>query len=593
MQRRVGAAVVLLLGMMLILTTLPTVMSADPVPDSYVFIEEGAEEATYEEWDARWPRFDANDDPTSGQDYWCRQMHEVHSGQRSIYCARNGINSHYLNNSGGSPRHQPWNVNLTSLPESVSQTNYVLRYDTNQDAIMHKSLTGAKFYHKITMTFWFHSDTGRSDAKQPGTGEDVGYDFLNAIYYTGSGANAVKHVLWTDTYEQATARTWIQQSVEVPNNATMVGFEFVSGTVAPEGGDAADAFSSERITISNGGMKEGVFLDDITVVGTEPAPDIPLVTSVESLPAYESDRSFPVNIVDNGPRAGLKYAYLYYRMAGEEGWTRYTTADNPGGTFSILPITFTAPQDGEFEFFSVGVDQNDVVESSRNSADASTTVDSTAPTSTATVVGDKAGESYSGAVSVVIAGSDAVSGIDRISYRLDGGPWTEYRTGIGLAANGAHAIEYYAADKAGNIEDEKTIELSIVNGAYGIVFTDEGKSFPSGDVTLNFTVVAGSEISRLEYSLDGGAFVDINAAAGSLSLTGLSLGSHDVVVRATDSSGGVIEDRMGFTVGDGSSDVGGTIADILGNPLVMIGLAAAAVVAIIGLAWRARGRKGR
>jgi hypothetical protein len=581
----VGAAVVLLMGMMLILTTLPTVMAVDPVPEMHVFFEEGAEEETYEEWDARWPRSDIN--TASGQDYWCRQMHEVHSGQRSIYCARNGINSHYLNNSGGDPRYQPWNVNITSLPASVPQTNYVLRYDTDMDAIMHKPITGARGYNNITMTFWFWSDTGRSDAKQPDTGEEVGYDFLNAIYYTGTGNNRVKHVIWTNTYEQATARTWIEVSVKVPNNTTEVGFEFVSGTIAPEGGDDDNAFAAERISVINGGMKEGVFLDDIRVVGTDPAPEMPLETSVDTLPAYESNRSFPVNIVDNGPRVGLKYAYLYYRVAGEEEWTKYTTADNPGGTFSLMPIIFTAPQDGVFEFFSVGVDQNDVVEAARNSADVSTTVDTASPTSSATIVGERSGDSYSGAVSVIINGSDATSGVDRILYRLDSGPWTEYEGDIGLATDGAHTIEHYAIDKAGNSESPKTVELTIVNGAYGIVFLDEGKSFPSGNVTLNFTLVMGSEVSRLEYSLDGGPFVEIEATASSLTLTGLGPGSHALVLRATDSQGGVVEDRMSFNVGSGP-DTGGTIGDILGNPLVIVGLAAVALAAIIGLAWRAR-----
>lgn len=587
MRERLSVAFALILCMFMIATSLPSVLSAGITPGTHTFIEEGAEEATFEEWDARWERYDANNDPISGQDWWCRQMHEVHSGMRSIYCARNGINSHYLNSTG----HQPWNVNLTSLPESVSQTNYVLRYDTNQDSIIRKPVTGAKYYNTVTMTFWFYSDTGRSDAKQPDTNEPVGYDFLNAIYYTGTGDGKVKHVLWTDTYEQATAKTWTQISVTVPNDVTMVGFEFVSGTIAPEGGDASDAFSAQGITVVNGGMKEGVFLDDISVVGTGPAPDVPLVTSVDSLPVYENNRSFPVNIVDNDPQVGLKYAYLYYRMAGQVNWTKYTTPENYGGTFSVFPIMFVAPQDGTYQFFSVGVDGKDVVEERRNAADESTVVDTTAPVSVISINGDGKDGNYSGAVSFNITSSDAASGVDRISYRVDGGAWMDYAASVGLATSGKHVIEYFATDLAGNTELTKSYELSIENGSAGIVFQDGSNKFSDGNVTIGFTVASSSDIAKLEYSLDGGEPVVVSATTTSLSFTGLGDGDHRLVVKATDTNGTTIRGEYDFTVGKSGSSVGGFIGDILGQPLVLAGIAIVAIVTIGGMVWLVRRKK--
>lgn len=586
-MRNVGVVFALLLTMLMILTVLPGVLSAEAASSPHVFIEEGAEEATYEEWNDRWPRYDANDDPISGQDYWCRQMHEVHSGERSVYCARNGINSHYLNSTG----EQPWDVNLTSLSPSIPQTNYVLRYDTNEDAIMHKAITGAQYYNKITMTFWFYSDTGHSNANQPDSGKAVGYDFLNAIYYTGSGENRVKHVAWTDSYAEATAKKWAQVSVTIPRNATEVGFEFVSGSEAPEGGDAPDAFSAQGIRVLNGGMKEGVFLDDISVVGTEPAANVPLATAVDSLPAFESNRSFPVNIADNNPQVGLKYANLYYRAAGDDNWTKYTTAENPDGAFSVLPITFTAPRDGTYEFLSVGVDMNGTAESMRSSADATTVVDTTAPTSNATVIGHRVGDAYTGAAAVIVNGSDEGSGIDHITYRIDGGEWARYEGGIGLATNGTHQIEYYATDKANNSEGVKSMEASIVNGAYGIVFHEPGKSFPDGNVTINFTVAAGSPIDKLEYSLDQGAYTELNVGSPSIALTGVSDGHHSVIVRAVDSNGSVIQGEDDFTVGSTSTSVGGVLGDMFGQPMVLIGLVAVVLAVIGGSVWYVRRKR--
>ena len=104
------------------------------------------------------------------------------------------------------------NVNITAL-YPYSGPNATLRYDTNEDAIMRKELVGASYYETISMTFWFYSDTGRSDAKQPDSRSPVGYDFLNVVYYTGNEDNMVKHILWTDTEEEAFAKTWIEKTV--------------------------------------------------------------------------------------------------------------------------------------------------------------------------------------------------------------------------------------------------------------------------------------------------------------------------------------------------------------------------------------------
>ncbi|MDW5562854.1 MAG: Ig-like domain-containing protein [Methanomassiliicoccus sp.] len=589
MREQVGIFLALALCLLMIMTVLPTARSDDVTPASQTFITEDAEEATYDEWDAHWERWDANDDNVSGQDWWCRQMHEVHSGQRAVFCARNGINSHYLDSTG----HQPWNVNLTSLPESASQSSYVLRYDTNQDAIMRRPITGAQYYRTITVTFWFYSDTGASDAKQPGTNASVGYDFLNVIYYTGMGEEKVKRVAWTDSESQATSRTWTQVSIAIPNNATMVGFEFVSGTVPPAGGDASDTFSTSDIrTVPSGsaGMREGVFLDDISVVGTDPAPDFPLVTSVDNLPAYETGLSFPVSIVDNGPKVGMRYANLYYRPAGEVDWTKYTTSDNPAGEFSSGSTVFVAPEDGKYEFLSVGVDQNGTVEAMRTGADESTIVDTTAPVSNITVNGMVVDGHHTGAASFTISSQDRTSGVDAVTYRVDGGGWEPYSTSVGLATSGNHVVDYYATDKAGNIEGTRSESILIVDGSSGIVFDSKDDAFPDGNVTVHFTVVSLTSITKLEYALDGGSFTEASTSSTSFSFTGLSDGEHSLSVRAVDMNGSTLQGKLEFTVGETTANRGGTVGS-LDQSMILIGLGVAAAVALVGVTWHLRKRK--
>ncbi len=566
----------LLLCMCLTITIIP--MEASASGASETFIHEDAEEATYALWDAQWYRTDVNKaNLSTDSDYWCRTMHEVHGETHAIYCAKIGYNSHYTKSGA-----QCLDTNITANT-STDQSNWVMRYDTEQDSIMRKTLDpNVRYYGTLTMTFWFYSDTGHSNAAQPGSGTPVGYDFLNAIYYTGTqeAGNLTKHVLWTDTYQQAIAKSWTQVSLTLPSDATMVGFEFVSGTTAPEGGDASDAFTSEGITVVNGGMKEGVFLDDITVIGSDPLPTLPLASEVSDLPTY-SDRSFPVSYMDNDPQVGLKWITLWYRVDETGTWTKYTTSLRPDGKFVSSPIDFVAPSDGKYEFYTRATDQLDVVEDAPSAADAWTIVDGVAPSSSISVNGTQSGSSYTGHVTVNLTATDALSGFGALTYRLNGGSWTTYTGNITVLTNGQHTVEYYATDLAGNNESVKSEAFTLSDATTAIVFPDSGKTYPDGNVTVNFIPpFEASTITKLEYSLDGGSYTTIGATATSVSFSGLTNGTHHLTVRATDSTGQVETGTTSFNVAYATEN--DVLGDILSNPLVLVGIMAAAIVAVAG-----------
>ncbi len=328
-----GFLSVITLTAMLLLTSLPAGAAASTTP-SLIF-EEGADEASFADWSARWQKIDVN--AASSVDTWCRQGHEFHGGKLAAYCSKSGYNSHYLT----ATNKQPMDCNLTGLSSSSSPANMVLRYDTNQDSIMRKYVSGAKYYTNLTLTFWFYSDTGASDAKQPGTGTAVGHDFLNVIYYTGTNSSLTKHVLWTDSKEQASSRTWTKVTLDVPNTFVWIGFEFVSGTVAPQGGDASTAFSAYGVrTVPAGstGMREGVFLDDIALTGYDNTAPTLKVTSPSS------------GAVVNTSSVAVKWAasdlsgIAYYQVRLDSGsWTRtaasaYTYAAVPNGAHTVTVL---------------------------------------------------------------------------------------------------------------------------------------------------------------------------------------------------------------------------------------------------------------
>src|SRR5690606_32863832 len=49
------------------------------------------------------------------------------------------------------------------------------------------------------------------------------------------------------------------------------------------------------------------------------------------------------------------------------------------------------------------------------------------------------------------------SGVDRIEYRLDEGPWTPYTEPFRVFGPGTHTIEYRAVDVNGNVEDANVL----------------------------------------------------------------------------------------------------------------------------------------
>jgi hypothetical protein len=365
--RKIIPFLAIVLCLSLLFTIIPSMAVAEGDSGQHLLLSEGAEEETFDEWNVRWERFDANTaNAVTDADWWCRTTHNVHEGDHAVWCARNGFNSHYQIDGV-----QPWNVNITGITDAdAPQSEYKLRYDTEQDSIMRKELDGAWSFGTVNMTFWFWSDTGTSDAKQPDTGASVGYDFLNAIYYTRSAGVLTKHVLWTDTYAQATARSWTQVTVAVPNNAVMVGFEFVSGTVPPAGGDP---------------MREGVYLDDIQVDGAGSASLVLPATSVEALAPAQNGTEFSVNFTVNEPSVPFAYVNLYYRVGDSDQWTKYAPESDPDGRFTASPINFTAPGNETYEFATQGFDEAGDSEPFPTSPDASTIVgdaNSTAPTTT-------------------------------------------------------------------------------------------------------------------------------------------------------------------------------------------------------------------
>lgn len=85
-----------------------------------------------------------------------------------------------------------------------------------------------------------------------------------------------------------------------------------------------------------------------------------------------------------------------------------------------------------------------------------TATDVTKPVTTA-----DAQESYGGSATIELTAEDDWSGVARIEYALDGGPWTEGAT-VETDVLGPHTLTFRATDTAGNVEDAQTATFAVI-----------------------------------------------------------------------------------------------------------------------------------
>lgn len=91
--------------------------------------------------------------------------------------------------------------------------------------------------------------------------------------------------------------------------------------------------------------------------------------------------------------------------------------------------------------------------------------DTTAPVTTAAVSGDKnSNGAYITSAKVTLAATDDDSGVDKVEYSLDAGPYLAYTTPVIVDRVGAHTLAHRATDKAGNTSEAKEVSFSVASG---------------------------------------------------------------------------------------------------------------------------------
>jgi len=96
---------------------------------------------------------------------------------------------------------------------------------------------------------------------------------------------------------------------------------------------------------------------------------------------------------------------------------------------------------------------------------ATPTPDTTPPVTGVTVEGTRnSNGAYIGNAKVTVSATDeGGSGVDRVEYSIDGGPYLAYTTPVVVDRAGTHTLAYRATDKAGNTAPARTVTFTVVS----------------------------------------------------------------------------------------------------------------------------------
>jgi hypothetical protein len=489
-------------------------------------------------WQNNWDRWDR--DIGSDIDFWNSSMYNTPSGTgSSAWCAQQGYSSFPLN--------------------ANANNSDVMQYDTNMDAYMARSLGGIGSYTSVTLTFQYWALTGNSTTS---LGNDyVWVSVSNLTNYEPRSSDRTE--IWRQPASNSSG--WQTVTLSIPTDSTWISFNFRSGAAVPEGGPFI-----------------GVFLDNIDVEGSH---NKVLISGVGSLPSATDQRSFDVPISVSELGSELSYIELWYRINGSGSFMLYTAGGtHPSGRWASEPVPFTAPSEGRYEFFSRVADNWGNVESLKTSAERTVIVDDGAPSTMATVTGMWGNlDWYVSAASINITGWDESSGISSIMYRLDGSTWGEFTGQLTVDGDGQHVLEYYAVDRAGNAETIHTASFQVdITGPTVAFGAANGRVFSSGDLVLTFEASdAISGIGLADYSVDGSAFKSLPHYVQKLTLTDLTNGSHQIVLRVWDNAGNPTETTLNISIDPtaANTDLVSTAAPIVLTAVTLLGLIAVIIVA--------------
>jgi len=169
-------------------------------------------------------------------------------------------------------------------------------------------------------------------------------------------------------------------------------------------------------------------------------------------------------------------------------------------------------------------------------------VDATAPVTTSNALAN-----YVSSASIKLTATDVGTGVANTYYKLDGSVQT-LGTAITTSVLGAHTIEFWSVDKAGNTETHKTASFTVtapvvLDTTPPVTTSNVVASYVSNALITFSATDAGSGVANTYYILDGG----LQTIGKSVSVT--ALGAHTLQFWSVDAAGNAeLHKNAAFTI---------------------------------------------
>ena len=194
-------------------------------------------------------------------------------------------------------------------------------------------------------------------------------------------------------------------------------------------------------------------------------------------------------------------------------------------------------------------------------AEATVMVDEDKPVTDLLLQGDMGEEGwFVSQVNVTLEPVDNTSGVASTQCRVDGSDWFEYEGTFAISEDGAHSVEYFSTDNAGNAEDVVSAEVKVDSTAPSLdILTEDGlvlheEDLYYGGVNISWTGTDDcSWIDHYAWSLDGGSLQEVEPSGVPDNIytwrfVGLDNGSHTMTVYAYDRAGNMASESVSFTL---------------------------------------------
>ncbi|MFE7137938.1 OmpL47-type beta-barrel domain-containing protein [Streptomyces sp. NPDC057644] len=284
---------------------------------------------------------------------------------------------------------------------------------------------------------------GGDDTEAPATSAKVDGDQNGDGAYIGQASVTVEATdagSGVDTIEYALGADGAWQPYTAPVVVDEVGDHTVRYRATDKAGNAAEEKSVDFAVAAPPTDDETPPETSATVTGEK--DDAGAYLGMATVTVTASDTGSGVNTIEYALGADGEWKpYTAPVMVHEQGehTVRYRATDRSGNVADEKSVAFT------------------VVEPPSQ--------DQTAPETSVKVEGDKNSDgAFITSAKATVTATDDDSGVDKVEYSLDGGPYLAYTAPVIVDRVGHHSIAHRATDKAGNTSESKKVSFTIAQG---------------------------------------------------------------------------------------------------------------------------------